>query len=97
MSANPTFLPRLSTVGHRRYEHFCPTDGVLDAKWPNYLKRILRRMHERGRLTDEEYTGAIEAPLKFDRAEAPPEKDCIALVKRLTTPLGAVVPAVVKP
>ncbi len=71
----------------RRYAHFCPASGVLDAKWDSYLNRILRRMHERGRLTDPEYETAIATPLQFSRAEAPPEAQCFALVKRLTTPL----------
>jgi hypothetical protein len=69
----------------KRYVQFCHKDGLLDAKWQNYVNRILRRMHERGRLTDEEYQKAITTPVQFDRAEALPEKDCLALVKRMTT------------
>jgi hypothetical protein len=69
----------------KRYEHFCH-GSVIDGKWDSYLKRILRRMHERGRLTDEEYEEAIGAPLSFDRKEAPPERECIALVRRLCAP-----------
>ena len=59
---------------------------MLDAKWDAYLKRILRRMHERGRLTDEEFERATQTPLRFSREEATPEKECLALVKRITTP-----------
>jgi hypothetical protein len=70
----------------RRYVQFCHADGRLDAKWENYLRRILRRMHERKRLTDEEFDTAIKTPVVFDRAEALPEKDCLELVKRLTAP-----------
>jgi hypothetical protein len=72
----------------RRYVHYCPKDGILDAKWEAYLRRIMRKNHERGRITDAELEAATLAPLKFDRAEAPPERECMALVKRLTTPLG---------
>ncbi len=70
----------------RRYVQYCHKDGLLDTKWQTYINRILRRTHERGRLSDEDYEKAIATPLKFDRAEAMPEKDCLALVKRLTTP-----------
>jgi membrane peptidoglycan carboxypeptidase len=70
----------------RRYVQYCHASGQVDAKWDTYLKRILRRMHERKQLTDEEYTTAIAAPLKFDRAEAVPEKECVAMVKRITAP-----------
>jgi Transglycosylase len=70
----------------KRYVQYCHKDGLLDAKWQNYINRILRRTHERGRLSDEDYEKAIAAPLRFDRAEAQPERDCMALVKRLTTP-----------
>jgi membrane peptidoglycan carboxypeptidase len=68
----------------RRYVQFCHQNGQVDAKWDNYLKRILRRMHERGRLTDAEFNDAVAQPLTFSRAEATSEKECMAVVKRLT-------------
>ena len=68
----------------RRYVQFCHQTGQVDAKWDNYLKRILRRMHERGRLDDAQYADAIAEPLAFSRAEATTERECMALVKRLT-------------
>ncbi len=68
----------------RRYVHYCK--GAPDAKWENYLNRILKRMHERGRLTDEEFDRAVNAKLTFDRAEATPERECLEMVKRITTP-----------
>ena len=49
----------------KRYVQYCHSDGLLDAKWQNYINRILRRTHERGRLTDEDYEKAIATPLKF--------------------------------
>lgn len=70
----------------RRYVQYCHANGMLDAKWDAYLKRIMRRMHERGRLTDEEHERALQTPLRFSRVEAMPEKECMALVKRITTP-----------
>jgi transglycosylase-like protein len=69
----------------RRYVQYCHANGMLDAKWDAYIKRIMRRMHERGRLTDEEFAHGQETPLRFSRVEAMPEKECMALVKRITT------------
>lgn len=66
----------------RRYIFFCK--GAPDEKWDKYLDRILRRVHERGRLTDAEYVAALQERLVFDRTEALPEKDCIALIQRMT-------------
>jgi Transglycosylase len=71
----------------RRYVQYCHAAGTLDAKWDAYVKRIMRRSHERGRLTDAEFQLATTTPVKFDRAEATSERECMALVKRLTTPL----------
>lgn len=71
----------------RRYVQYCHASGLPDAKWDAYVKRIMKRMHERGRLTDEQYNLALQTPLKFSRAEAMPERECMALVKRITTPL----------
>jgi hypothetical protein len=71
----------------RRYVQYCHATGTVDAKWDAYLKRIIRKNHERNRLTDEEYDKAVAEPLKFDRAEAMPERECMAMVKRITTPL----------
>ncbi|PSM32165.1 hypothetical protein BVG81_001630 [Haliangium sp. UPWRP_2] len=66
----------------RRYIHFCK--GAADEKWEKYIDRIVRRNHERGRLTDEEFAIAMQDRLVFDRAEALPEKECFALITRLT-------------
>jgi len=70
----------------RRYVQYCHQNGMLDAKWDAYIKRIMRRMHERGRLTDEEFATATATPLRFSRTEAMPERECMAFVKRITTP-----------
>ena len=70
----------------RRYVQYCHQNGMLDAKWDAYIKRIMRRMHERGRLTNEEYERALQTPLRFSRAEATSERECLAMVKRITTP-----------
>ncbi len=71
----------------RRYVQYCHSNGLLDTKWDTYVRRILRRVHERGRLSDEDYEKAVAVPLQFDRAEAMPERECMALVKHLTTPV----------
>jgi hypothetical protein len=72
----------------RRYVQYCHANGLPDAKWDAYVKRIMKRMHERGRLTDEQYAAALATPLRFSRVEAMPERECLALVKRITTPLA---------
>jgi hypothetical protein len=71
----------------RRYVHYCR--GQLTEKWEQYLNRILRRMHERDRLTDDEFREATSHPLLFDRTEARPERECMEIVKRFsrTTPV----------
>jgi hypothetical protein len=72
----------------RRYVQYCHTNGLPDAKWDAYVKRIMKRMHERGRLTDEQYATALATPLRFSRIEAMPERECMAMVKRITTPVA---------
>src|SRR5262249_19666770 len=67
----------------KRYVHYCK-GPELDAKWEQYLNRILRRMHERGRLTDEEFDKAMATPLKFDHTESMPADKCLEMVRRLT-------------
>ncbi len=79
----------------RRYIHFCK--GAPDEKWEKYIDRIVRRNHERGRLTDEEFAVAMQDRLVFDRAEALPEKDCIALITRLTELAPPAIPGAVLP
>jgi membrane peptidoglycan carboxypeptidase len=79
-----TFFSSILPSPKKRYAHYCKEQ--LDPKWENYLNRILRRMHERDRLTDEEYEEALAARITFDRTEALPEKECLELVKRVTAP-----------
>jgi membrane peptidoglycan carboxypeptidase len=66
----------------RRYTLYCK--GALSPQWARYLQRIVTRMHERGRLDDEEYQQALAQQLVFDRQEAIPEGQCLELVKRVT-------------
>jgi membrane peptidoglycan carboxypeptidase len=67
----------------RRYVQYC--SGVPNAKWDKYVRRILAKIHERGRLTDEEYTDASAAPLTFDVTErGMTEKQCLDWVRHMT-------------
>ena len=67
----------------RRYVHYC--HGALSPAWEKYLRRILTRMHERGRLTEEEYAAAIASTLTFDHSEMTlSEKQCLDWVHRIT-------------
>lgn len=63
----------------RRYIQYCK--GAADEGWEKYVDRIVRRVHSRGRLTDEELQQAVQDRLVFDRAEALPDKDCLALIQ----------------
>ena len=67
----------------RRYIHYC--HGALSPQWEKYLRRILSRMHERGRLDEEEFTTAMASTLSFDRTEMTlTDKQCIDWVRRIT-------------
>jgi len=72
----------------RRYVQYCHATGTLDAKWDAYVKRIVKKNHERQRLSDGELAETLARPFKFDRGQAMPERDCVAYVKRVTTPPG---------
>jgi membrane peptidoglycan carboxypeptidase len=67
----------------RRYIQFC--HGALSPSWDKYVRRIMAKMHERGRLGAEEYAAASASTLAFNVAERPlPEKQCLDWVKRIT-------------
>jgi CRISPR/Cas system endoribonuclease Cas6 (RAMP superfamily) len=66
----------------RRYIQYCK--GAADDAWEKYVDRIVRRVHSRGRLTDEELQQAVTSKLVFDRTEALPDKECLALIQHLT-------------
>jgi hypothetical protein len=67
----------------RRYIQYCT--GAPSAKWDKYVRRIMAKIHERGRLTDEEYTAAAAGILAFDTtARGMSEKQCLDWVKRIT-------------
>lgn len=53
-----------------RHDQYC--EGELEKRWARKIERILAKMHERGRLTDEEYALAQVTPLVFYH---PPEFD----------------------
>jgi hypothetical protein len=68
----------------RRYVHYC--HGALSPAWEKYLRRILTRMYERSRLTEEEYAASMASTLSFDRSEMTlTEKQCLDWVRRITT------------
>jgi hypothetical protein len=67
----------------RRYVQYC--HGALSPTWDKYVRRILGKVHERGRLTDDEYAAWAAQPLVFDRREATfTEKQCQDWVKAMT-------------
>jgi membrane peptidoglycan carboxypeptidase len=68
----------------RRYIQYC--HGALYPPWDKYVRRILAKAHERGRVTDDEYVEWAATPLVFDRKEATfTEKQCLDWVKSMTS------------
>jgi membrane peptidoglycan carboxypeptidase len=67
----------------RRYVQYC--HGSLLPQWEKYVHRIMAKAHERGRLTDEEYTPYVTQTLSFDRKEATfTEKQCLEWIKKMS-------------
>jgi membrane peptidoglycan carboxypeptidase len=67
----------------RRYIQYC--HGALYPPWDKYVHRIVAKVHERGRLTDDEFAAWAQTPLVFDRKEATfTEKQCLDWVKAIT-------------
>jgi hypothetical protein len=67
----------------RRYIQYC--HGQLLPAWDRYVRRILARVYERGRLTEDEYTTAATQPLEFDLTNRTMSaSECMAWVKKIT-------------
>lgn len=74
------YLASLLPSPKPRYRQYCE-----DKLWPSTVvkvQRILTYMHERNRLTDEQYEAARATPLVFDRLEAGPARECKRMVRR---------------
>jgi hypothetical protein len=68
----------------RRYIQYC--HGQLYPPWEKYIRRIVARVHERGRLTDEEYAAVSAQTLTFDVSARPGnEQECLAWIKKITS------------
>ena len=69
----------------RRYIQYC--HGQLFPAWDKYVRRIMTRVYERGRLTEEEFNQWITMPLEFDlTARTTSEGECLAWIKKITPP-----------
>ena len=67
----------------RRYVQYC--HGSLSPQWERYVHKILNKMHERGRLNEDEFTTATASTLVFDKSEMTmTEKQCNDWVRRIT-------------
>ena len=76
----------------RRYIQYC--HGAPLPTWDRYVRRILAKVHERGRITDEDYAAAQSQKLVFDRSESGMnERQCLDWVKKMTTRPEPEVPA----
>lgn len=49
----------------QRYVHYC--HGALSPKWDSYVRRVLRKVHARGHITDEALAAAEQEQLVFAR------------------------------
>ncbi|MDZ4696171.1 MAG: biosynthetic peptidoglycan transglycosylase [Deltaproteobacteria bacterium] len=80
--AEAAFLASLLPSPKRRYAHYCK--GAISDKWQKHLKRVITRMHERDRLTDEEFALALETMPAFNLTERTmDEKNCLAWIARI--------------
>jgi hypothetical protein len=81
--AEAAFFASILPSPKRRYIQYC--HGALTPQWERYVHRILNKMHERGRLGDEEYTTALASTLVFDKTEMTmTEKQCTDWVRKIT-------------
>ena len=75
----------------RRYIQYC--HGALYPPWEKYVHRILNKVHERGRIDDEQYEEYANQKLVFDRNETNfSERQCLDWVKRITARPGKETP-----
>jgi hypothetical protein len=67
----------------KRYVQYC--HGSLTAQWERYVRRILSKMHERGRLNEDDFATAMASTLTFDKSEMTmTEKQCTDWVRKIT-------------
>jgi hypothetical protein len=67
----------------RRYIQYC--HGAPLPPWDRYIHRILAKVHERGRISDEDFASAQGQKLVFDRGESGlTERQCLDWVKKMT-------------
>jgi hypothetical protein len=70
----------------RRHAHYCR--GEISERFDIKLRRILRIMHGRKRISDDEYEQWKEGELVFDLRERPSQEDCLAEIRQLTAAAG---------
>jgi hypothetical protein len=67
----------------KRYVQYC--HGTLTTQWERYVRRILSKMRERGRLNDEDFATAMASTLVFNKDEMTmTEKQCTDWVRKIT-------------
>jgi len=70
----------------RRHAHYCR--GEISERFDIKLRRILRIMHGRKRISDEEYEQWKEGEIVFDLRDRGSEEDCLAEIRQLTAAAG---------
>jgi len=67
----------------RRYIQYC--HGTLLPPWEKYVRRILAKAHERGRISDEDFAAAQGQKLVFQHhQDGLSERQCLDWVKKMT-------------
>jgi hypothetical protein len=70
----------------RRHAHYCR--GEISERFDIKLRRILRIMHGRKRISDDEYEQWKEGEIVFDLRERESEEDCLAEIRQLAAAAG---------
>ena len=80
VSSPAAFFATILPSPRRRYVQYC--QGKLSKSWDRYVRRVLRKIHARGHITDGDYETAAAQELVFDRdIEQLSEKECKRQVK----------------
>jgi membrane peptidoglycan carboxypeptidase len=84
LPAEAAFFSSILPSPKKRYVQYC--HGSLTAQWERYVRRILSKMHERGRLNEDDFATAMASVLTFDKSEMTmTEKQCTDWVRKITS------------
>ncbi len=64
----------------KRFKFYC--DGRVPRRWTRYVHYLLKIMHRRGHITDQEYEQYKDQDIIFDRTWWPGRNECNALIRK---------------